>query len=338
MTSGLESKPTALYRLYDAQGGLLYVGITNNTAVRWKQHARDKKWWPEVDHKEVMMYGDREQAALAEVTAIRAENPRHNVSYALDGRLKENPGSSKQIASVLRCAIEDGEYTAGSRLPSNTDLAFSLRCGNETVRRALEILGAEGLVESVHRKGSYVRSRPSREQVYVPSCLNLESGYGFDQLTANWLPVGKIAERWAEDEHEACQALGEPALLREFAIGPAGTGRIQHLITTAVPLSLVVEIPRLASAEAHGDRYVLLEEHAQAPLEFQEIWTGRQASAERCAALRLGSTGAVIARQRRAEANGRLLEITTAVMSGERFALAYKVQRDRTATWPRSER
>lgn len=36
---------TALYRLYDDSGTLLYVGITNDIDIRWKTHGRHKPWW-----------------------------------------------------------------------------------------------------------------------------------------------------------------------------------------------------------------------------------------------------------------------------------------------------
>lgn len=71
---------TALYRLYDAQDALLYVGIAHRPETRWGQHAQDKEWWPEVKRYEVAWHESREEAVLAESAAVASEGPRHNVA------------------------------------------------------------------------------------------------------------------------------------------------------------------------------------------------------------------------------------------------------------------
>lgn len=70
--------PVALYRLF-SPAELLYVGITDNLKVRFRQHRAKKAWWPEVTRKTVEWYPTRAEARAAELTAIRTEDPRHNV-------------------------------------------------------------------------------------------------------------------------------------------------------------------------------------------------------------------------------------------------------------------
>lgn len=41
-----------IYRIYDENNTLLYVGKTYNLKRRFKQHQQDKFWWYEVDHIE----------------------------------------------------------------------------------------------------------------------------------------------------------------------------------------------------------------------------------------------------------------------------------------------
>ena len=53
------AEPTALYRLYDCDGTLMYVGITSNPERRFSEHASDKHWWPHVTRKAVQWYGTR---------------------------------------------------------------------------------------------------------------------------------------------------------------------------------------------------------------------------------------------------------------------------------------
>lgn len=45
-------QPQFLYRYYRQDGRCLYVGITNNLARRARQHAKDSKWWRDVDHSQ----------------------------------------------------------------------------------------------------------------------------------------------------------------------------------------------------------------------------------------------------------------------------------------------
>ncbi|MFP8944750.1 GIY-YIG nuclease family protein [Streptomyces fenghuangensis] len=82
---------TALYRLYDSGGALLYVGITNMPQVRFAAHAM-KPWWKRVAHKDIVWFDERQQAEQAETLAIRAERPACNVA--------KSPWRSATVAAV----------------------------------------------------------------------------------------------------------------------------------------------------------------------------------------------------------------------------------------------
>jgi len=71
----------ALYRLHDAEGVLLYVGITSDPDRRFAQHAAGKHWWPQVVSKSVEWYPNRGAAEAAEEAAIQAKNPKFNVVH-----------------------------------------------------------------------------------------------------------------------------------------------------------------------------------------------------------------------------------------------------------------
>lgn len=62
---GLYARETAVYRLYDDEKRLLYVGVTCDLAVRWAAHRLEKPWWPEVARREVVWRENR-AAALRE--------------------------------------------------------------------------------------------------------------------------------------------------------------------------------------------------------------------------------------------------------------------------------
>ncbi|MFM9461254.1 hypothetical protein ACKI1K_00155 [Streptomyces scabiei] len=78
-TAEQPSESVALYRFYDRSGVLLYVGVTNDTQVRWYDHSRVKPWWPTVARKRIEWLPTRADAERAEAAAIAAENPLWNI-------------------------------------------------------------------------------------------------------------------------------------------------------------------------------------------------------------------------------------------------------------------
>jgi GntR family transcriptional regulator len=65
-----------------------------------------------------------------------------------------------QLAAILRTRIESGQYPPGSRLPTMLALEAESGLSPMTVRRAIKLLVAEGLVRTVPGRGTFV-TRPS---------------------------------------------------------------------------------------------------------------------------------------------------------------------------------
>lgn len=82
------SRPHYLYRLFDADGSLIYVGITGRPDVRLSAHRRGSPWWPLIDETRTTITEHESLAAArrAEVVAIAWELPRMNTSPGGDGR------------------------------------------------------------------------------------------------------------------------------------------------------------------------------------------------------------------------------------------------------------
>ena len=77
----------------------------------------------------------------------------------------------RQIAEQLRTLMTAGEFTPGSRLPAERDLARQLGVSRPSVREALIALEVEGWVEVRTGSGVYVlerRGRPRSEDRKVP--------------------------------------------------------------------------------------------------------------------------------------------------------------------------
>ena len=74
----LKERPHVVYRLRDADGRLLYVGMTSKVMGRMGEHAHDKPWFELVARIDVEHYANGAEAASAEALAIVAEMPVHN--------------------------------------------------------------------------------------------------------------------------------------------------------------------------------------------------------------------------------------------------------------------
>jgi hypothetical protein len=75
-------RPQQLYRLYDDDGGLLYVGISYSAIARFAQHRASKPWIADVARIDIEThYVDRAEIERIERQAIADERPLHNVVH-----------------------------------------------------------------------------------------------------------------------------------------------------------------------------------------------------------------------------------------------------------------
>lgn len=71
---------TELYRHFDAQDNLLYVGISLSTVSRLSQHKDHSHWFKEISKVTIQRFPTREEALKAEVQAVFSENPKCNIN------------------------------------------------------------------------------------------------------------------------------------------------------------------------------------------------------------------------------------------------------------------
>lgn len=84
-----------LYRFWDTEGLLLYVGITARPWERWKAHRNEKPWWEEVASVTLQNFASREEVIVAELKAIREEKPRYNIAGTSDQPKPSRPVRSQ---------------------------------------------------------------------------------------------------------------------------------------------------------------------------------------------------------------------------------------------------
>ncbi|MFF7335416.1 DUF6225 family protein [Streptomyces sp. NPDC008150] len=160
-------EPTALYRLYDADDNLLYLGISFNPDVRWEQHRNDKHWAHQVARRTVEWYPTRVKALAAEEAATAAEKPRHDSSWRKTGTGEKpawlDPVGQQSVVDQLAAEIEQGQHWMGRVLMSGA-VAKRFNVSRATAANAMGLLQERGLLEYRHF-GRYGVSRgPSKEE------------------------------------------------------------------------------------------------------------------------------------------------------------------------------
>ena len=92
---------TSVYRYYDLNDLLLYVGITSRGTRRQDEHNATKEWWKFVARQEVEHYPSRSEASDREKKLIRSYRPPFNRQH--------NPGHELARSAYLDLATDKGE-------------------------------------------------------------------------------------------------------------------------------------------------------------------------------------------------------------------------------------
>lgn len=71
----------AVYRAFDADKRLIYIGASRSLPQRLAQHRIESWWHPLIARIEVKLYRDMTAAFAAETAAIKAESPAFNVKH-----------------------------------------------------------------------------------------------------------------------------------------------------------------------------------------------------------------------------------------------------------------
>lgn len=74
-----------VYRQFDADGVLLYVGETGNPKQRQQNHRSSSAWGASIARTELVECENRDAARLLEAETIRSERPLYNSRHNPDG-------------------------------------------------------------------------------------------------------------------------------------------------------------------------------------------------------------------------------------------------------------
>lgn len=80
-----------LYRQYDSDDNLLYIGISLTVFERISQHKVQSEWFHRICKITLERFKSREQLCKAEKAAIRKEKPLFNKHFSESNRIKTKP-------------------------------------------------------------------------------------------------------------------------------------------------------------------------------------------------------------------------------------------------------
>lgn len=82
MLTELDAVRTALYRHYDTNNELLYVGVSLSAITRLGQHKREQWWFERIARIDIEWYDTKSEALDAERHAIIHGRPLYNIVHA----------------------------------------------------------------------------------------------------------------------------------------------------------------------------------------------------------------------------------------------------------------
>ena len=227
----------------------------------------------------------------------------------------------QRIASALRSDIRSGTYAPGDRLPAETALMERFKVSLPTLRQALGLLRAEGMVESRHGIGTFVRedrrlTRRSRHRYGAArgraGLLNAHLRHDIVFAGRGPLPE-RIAEAMGTDP-------GEEVVIRRRNLYDRDTGRLEEIGASYLPVAVAggtfLEQPGVVPKalfrcveDFTGRRYT----------SALDRWVARLATGEETAAFDL-PTGAPVLHviHTARDENGDVLEVSESIWPADR--------------------
>jgi GntR family transcriptional regulator len=253
----------------------------------------------------------------------------------------------ERIADSLRSEIRAGTYQPGERLPTNDALMERFKVSPGPVRQAIDLLESEGLVESRHGVGTYVRAPRTRvrrtpgryqwekDRVKLPQDERMKTGATeYDtglavhalEFPARYDTIGAtadLAEAFAVPE-------GTQLLRRTYRTRERGDDAPLQLIRSYLVYELVSKNPDLIDATKEpwpgGTQHQL---HTIG-IELDEITdriTARPPLPDEAEELDLGpGVSLLVLRKISTDTTGRVVELSDVLMPGDRTELVYTTQ------------
>ncbi|WP_017559067.1 GntR family transcriptional regulator [Nocardiopsis baichengensis] len=237
----------------------------------------------------------------------------------------------KQVAELLREAIQQGEYPPGSTLPSQPELARQYGLNQSSISRAVAMLQAEGLIRTEHGRGSVVLDVPTVKRVRrIDKDYRTEPGGSAyaDQVSQSGrtpraplvqceaiLPPADIAEVLQLDEDQEALIRKRHMLAEEKPV---------QIATSYIPMDIAGSVDLAFPDTGPSGMYARIAQRGYGPVRFTEDIDVRPAEPDEADFLNLAPSQPVFAILRTAfDAGDRPVETCLNVLSAAQWRLTY---------------
>lgn len=248
-----------------------------------------------------------------------------------------------QLADTLRERIVSKHYPVGSQLPSEAELGEEFGVGRNVVRAALDVLRAEGLVQTTQGSGSFVADRTAAPMTWRGSYAFTRSartagGPDLAGFQAELKALGRSGSQTVTVEHiGAPQAIagllglepGDPVVVRRHH--QIVDGQPSALADAYFPLALVEGTAVAGAGKVKGgtDR-AMAELGLEATMRRDEI-TARMPTPEEAQALQIAGgvpVVLVVGTEFAGENEDQPVEVYSLVLPADRHRLVYEVKKN----------
>jgi len=240
----------------------------------------------------------------------------------------------RQIADFLREDISVGRLGEGVQLQSERELMEAFGAARGTVRQSLNLLKGEGLIQTEHGRGAFVRSRPPVRRMAQDRFARRHRDEGKAAFLAEAEATGVSpgvevlqvrAEQAPPDVAERLGiAAGEKVLVRRRRY--LADGDPLELATSYVPWDIAAGTAMTKKNPGPGGIYARIEEAGHVLKRFREEVSARMPAPDEARSLRLSAGTPVFGLLRTAyDGAGRAVEVCDTVMAADRFVLEYEL-------------
>jgi len=244
----------------------------------------------------------------------------------------------REVAAALREAILRGDYAAGSTLPKQEEIALQHGVNVGTVRKAVGLLEAEGLVTPVRRRGTVVRPRPPMKRLGTDRYA--KSKWKFGDLVAFAADRESSGRRWQRtDQTQTVQLVpADDEVAEAYGIEPGSPvyerarlvredGAPTHTLTSYYRPQDVEGTPLVdptPGPAGRGGGLAVLTMQGLEPDHVTETFFARMPTHDESETLELPAGEPVMILERRTYTAGdRLVELARGVHAASRFAWTY---------------
>lgn len=230
--------------------------------------------------------------------ALPAAEPSHSPMYM-------------RLAHRLRQQIVDGDIAAGEALPSERELCAIMQASRVTVRKAIELLIAEGLLSRKQGSGTYVTPRIQAPGSFLSSFSEDAEARG-EATETLWMM--RVVAAATDEEAKMLELPPGGAVARLSRVRMAG-GEPLAIENAVVPVEMIPPIEELGAS-----LYQALDQRGNRPVTGQQKIRAALAGPTEAGLLSIPEHSEILRIERLTRrADGRPVELTRSAYRGDRY-------------------